>query len=146
LLLWYEYFAVFIFVQIQVCGSVSFSCCAHFKVALVTRVTTLTCQGLSLSKGPNRVGVSFPSPEDGNRSSFRNALLSSYLEFQTLDKAHIPSDSAGWFLSRSSQYDVSIVSTKCRSFTLVVILAAQNLRLPLHKTVQAYVLRPAATN
>jgi hypothetical protein len=32
---------------------------------------------LALSKGPNRVGVSFPSPEDGNRSSFRNVVFSS---------------------------------------------------------------------
>jgi hypothetical protein len=29
---------------------------------------------LALSKGPNRVGVS-PSPEDGNRSSFRNVVF-----------------------------------------------------------------------
>jgi hypothetical protein len=28
------------------------------------------------SKGTNRVGVSLPSPEDGNRSRFRNAVLS----------------------------------------------------------------------
>jgi hypothetical protein len=32
---------------------------------------------LDLSKGPKRVGVSFPSPEDGNWSSFWNVLLSS---------------------------------------------------------------------
>jgi hypothetical protein len=30
---------------------------------------------LALSKGPSRVGVSLPSPEDGNRSSFRNAVF-----------------------------------------------------------------------
>jgi hypothetical protein len=29
-----------------------------------------------LSKGPNRVGVSLASSEDGNRSSFRNVLFS----------------------------------------------------------------------
>jgi hypothetical protein len=33
---------------------------------------------------PNRVGVSLPSPEDGNRSSFRNVVFSSYLEFRNL--------------------------------------------------------------
>jgi hypothetical protein len=33
-----------------------------------------------------------PSPEDGNRFSFRN-VLSSYLEFWTMDKVHTPSDS-----------------------------------------------------
>jgi hypothetical protein len=32
----------------------------------------------ALSKGPNRVGVSFPSPEDSNRSSFRNVVSSIY--------------------------------------------------------------------
>jgi hypothetical protein len=34
----------------------------------------------TLSKGPNRIGF-FPSPEDGNRSSFRNVvfLLSLFL-------------------------------------------------------------------
>jgi hypothetical protein len=32
-------------------------------------------------RGLNRVGVSLPSPEDGKRSSFRNVVFSSYLEF-----------------------------------------------------------------
>jgi hypothetical protein len=32
---------------------------------------------LALSKGPNRVGVSLPSPENGNRSSFQNLDFSS---------------------------------------------------------------------
>jgi hypothetical protein len=41
---------------------------------------------LALSKGLNRVGVSVPSPENGNRSSFRNVAFSSYLELQTVDK------------------------------------------------------------
>jgi hypothetical protein len=45
--------------------------------------------GLALSKRPNRVGVSLPSPEDGNRSSFRNIFL--YLEFWTMDKVQKPS-------------------------------------------------------
>jgi hypothetical protein len=39
-----------------------------------------------ISKGPNRVGVSLPSPEDGNRSSFRDVVFSGYLEFQTMDR------------------------------------------------------------
>jgi hypothetical protein len=47
---------------------------------------------LSLSKGPNRVDVSFPSPEDGNRSSLRNVVFSSYLEFRTMDEVHKPMD------------------------------------------------------
>jgi hypothetical protein len=33
---------------------------------------------LVLSRGLNWVGVFFPSPEDGNRSSFRNVVLSSF--------------------------------------------------------------------
>jgi hypothetical protein len=33
---------------------------------------------LALYKGPNRVGVSPPSPEDGNRSSFLNVVFSSF--------------------------------------------------------------------
>jgi hypothetical protein len=32
---------------------------------------------LALPKGPNRVGISFPSPEDGIRSSFWNIMFSS---------------------------------------------------------------------
>jgi hypothetical protein len=37
---------------------------------------------LALSKGP----YTFPSPEDGNRSSLRNVMFSSYLEFRTMDR------------------------------------------------------------
>jgi hypothetical protein len=44
------------------------------------------------SKGPNRVGVS-PSPEDGNRFSFRNDVLSRYLEYLTMDKVQKPCNS-----------------------------------------------------
>jgi hypothetical protein len=36
---------------------------------------------LAFSQGPNRVGVSLSSPEEGNRINFRNAGFSSYLEF-----------------------------------------------------------------
>jgi hypothetical protein len=39
----------------------------------------------------NTVGVSLPSPEDGNRSSFRNVVFL-YLEFWTMEKVQIPSD------------------------------------------------------
>jgi hypothetical protein len=39
------------------------------------------------------VALSFPSPDAGNRSSFRNVLFSTYLEFRTMDKGHKPSDS-----------------------------------------------------
>jgi hypothetical protein len=41
---------------------------------------------LALSEGPDRVGVYFPSPEEGNRSSSRNNVLSTYLELRTIDR------------------------------------------------------------
>jgi hypothetical protein len=45
---------------------------------------------LVLSEGPNKVGVSLPSPVDGNRSSFRNVVFSIYLEFRTMDQVPKP--------------------------------------------------------
>jgi hypothetical protein len=45
---------------------------------------------LALSKGPNRVGVSPPPSEDGNKSSFRNIVFSSYLEFRAMNKSRKP--------------------------------------------------------
>jgi hypothetical protein len=48
---------------------------------------------------PNRVRVSFPSLEDGNRFSLRNAVVSSYLEYRTMGKYHEPSDSQCYTLS-----------------------------------------------
>jgi hypothetical protein len=48
---------------------------------------------LALSKGPNTVGVSLTSLEDGNESSFRNVVFfSSYLEFEAMDILQKPSD------------------------------------------------------
>jgi hypothetical protein len=44
-------------------------------------------------KGPNRVDVSLPSPEDGNRSSFWSVVFSSYLEFWAKEKVQKPSNS-----------------------------------------------------
>jgi hypothetical protein len=44
-----------------------------------------------LHEKPKRVDVSLSSPEDGKRSSFRNFMFSSYLEFFTMDKVHKPS-------------------------------------------------------
>jgi hypothetical protein len=38
-------------------------------------------------------GVALPSPEDGNRSSLRNVVLSVYLEFRTMDEVKKPDDS-----------------------------------------------------
>jgi hypothetical protein len=50
------------------------------------------------SQGPDRVGVSLPSSEDGNTFSFRNIVFSNYLEFRIMDEVQKPSDS-GWMLS-----------------------------------------------
>jgi hypothetical protein len=47
---------------------------------------------LALCKAPNKVGVSFPSPEDGKVSSFRNAVFSGYSELRTMDKVLNQSD------------------------------------------------------
>jgi hypothetical protein len=48
---------------------------------------------VSLSKEPNGVRASLPTPEDGNRSSLQTIVFCSYLEFQMMDKAHKPNDS-----------------------------------------------------
>jgi hypothetical protein len=45
------------------------------------------------SKGPNRVGVSLRSPEDGNRYSVRNVVLSGLLQFRTIHRALKSGDS-----------------------------------------------------
>jgi hypothetical protein len=39
---------------------------------------------LVFPKGYNRVGIFFPSSEDGNRFNFRNIMFSSYLEYRLL--------------------------------------------------------------
>jgi hypothetical protein len=53
---------------------------------------------LALSKGPNKVGVSLPSLEGGNRSSFRIVVFSGYLEFRNEDKVQKPGDSETFFV------------------------------------------------
>jgi hypothetical protein len=45
---------------------------------------------LALSKGPNRVGVSPSSPEDGNRSCFRNVVFSSFLDYRAMNNVQAP--------------------------------------------------------
>jgi hypothetical protein len=47
----------------------------------------------AFSKRSNRLGVSIPSLEDGNRSNFRNVVCSAWLGFRTMNKIHKPSDS-----------------------------------------------------
>jgi hypothetical protein len=65
-------------------------------------------------KGSNRVGVSLPSPEDGNGRSFQNCLFSSYLDVQTMDHVHKPNDSVTPFLSflfSRRQFTTLLIST-----------------------------------
>jgi hypothetical protein len=59
---------------------------------------------LALSKRPNRACVSFPSSDVGNRSSFRNVVFHTYLQFRTADKAvkHGDSERSMTFLTRST--------------------------------------------
>jgi hypothetical protein len=45
------------------------------------------------SKRSNRIGASISSLEDGSRSSFRNVVFSSYLEFWIVDRVQRPNDS-----------------------------------------------------
>jgi hypothetical protein len=56
--------------------------------------------------------VSLISPEDGNISSFRNVVLSSYSEFQTMDEDQKPCDLMKW--------------TNERHFILINILVFQH--------------------
>jgi hypothetical protein len=49
------------------------------------------------AEGHNRVDVSLPSPQERNRSSFRNIVFYSYLELQVMDIVHKPSDSEPYF-------------------------------------------------
>jgi hypothetical protein len=48
---------------------------------------------LLLSKGPNIVGISLPSPEDENGSIFQLLVFYSYLEIRAMDKVQKSSDS-----------------------------------------------------
>jgi hypothetical protein len=56
---------------------------------------------LAFTKGPNGAGVSLPSPEDGNRSSFRNFSFSNCFEFRTMDEVQNLNDSKGKLFSSS---------------------------------------------
>jgi hypothetical protein len=57
------------------------------------RLENVQWMRLALSNGPNRVGVSLSSPEDGNRSSFWNVVFSSYLKFRPIDQVQKLNDS-----------------------------------------------------
>jgi hypothetical protein len=61
-----------------------------FRQQSGTEIVSMQWLKLALSERPKRVCVSLPSPEDGNRSSFRNVVFSMYLEFRTMDKVQNP--------------------------------------------------------
>jgi hypothetical protein len=54
---------------------------------------------LVLYKGPERVDVSLPSPEEEKRCSFRDVSFYSYLEYRTMDRVQKLSDSECYKLS-----------------------------------------------
>jgi hypothetical protein len=56
---------------------------------------------LTPSKRPNIIGVSLPSPEDESRSIFGNVASTNYLEFRTMGKVHIHSESVFYGLLNS---------------------------------------------
>jgi hypothetical protein len=43
----------------------------------------------SFCKGPNRVGVLLPSPEEGNRSSFQNTVFYRFFEFRMIHSSEL---------------------------------------------------------
>jgi hypothetical protein len=63
---------------------------------------------LALSKGPSRVSVLLPSPEDGNRPSYPNVVFSSYLEFETMDKVQKASGSGPALYSFQQHREISL--------------------------------------
>jgi hypothetical protein len=77
----------------------------HLLCPLETDLSKFQLLRLAISEEPNRVGVSLFSPEDGNESSFRNAMFSDYLEFWTIDKAQEPTDSEHGFHNNISSLE-----------------------------------------
>jgi hypothetical protein len=59
--------------------------------------------GLALSKGPNRVDASLPTPEDANRTIFQKMSFYSYLEFWKIDRVLQPSNS-GYYTPLSEPF------------------------------------------
>jgi hypothetical protein len=56
---------------------------------------------VALSIVPNKVGVSFPSYEGGNRWSFQRVVLSSYSGYQPMAKVQTPSNSESIHTARN---------------------------------------------
>jgi hypothetical protein len=66
-----------------------------------------TCRLCWKFRGPN------PSPEDGNRFDFRNVVLSSYLEFWTVDKVQKPFESVCYGSGFDFQQVEDVVCSTC---------------------------------
>jgi hypothetical protein len=79
-----------------------------------------------LIKGPNKVDISLPSPEDGDRSSFQNIVFSSYLEFLTMDQVQKANDSKSdsWCLKRGAASQVPFFFTFPFSISLSLSLCS----------------------
>jgi hypothetical protein len=80
--------------------------------AVVNMTWVILCLRLALCKRPNRLYISVSSPEDGNGSSFRNAVFPSYLEFRAMGKIQKTNDSehtskTPWPESASKLYRLS---------------------------------------
>jgi hypothetical protein len=65
----------------------------HCRSVRKCRRQSLDSLRLAISDGPNRVGASHRSPEDRNRSRFRNLVLFCvFLEYQTMGEVQEPSN------------------------------------------------------
>jgi hypothetical protein len=69
------------------CRIILICSCLRFNIIEIGSVSVF-----SWGEGPNRVGVSLPLHEDGNASSFRNAVFQ-FLECRTMHKVQKPSNS-----------------------------------------------------
>jgi hypothetical protein len=96
--LWYAWgngywaFNVTIVYRLILCAILNFKCCMPLlnEKHRVSETGTLgPVIGLTLSYGPNGLGSSLPSSENGNRSSSRNAVFLD-LEFWTIDEVQKP--------------------------------------------------------
>jgi hypothetical protein len=70
---------------------------------------------LALSEGSNRICVSLPSPEDGNRSGFWGVVVSSHLEYQKMDKVQSPSDTECYIPSSELLYPTTLLCGCCKN-------------------------------
>jgi hypothetical protein len=103
-----------------------FQVCLTFIKVLILRfhvtshLKNLVSGNLALFNGPNTVGVSLRSSEDGNRTSFRTSVISSYLESRMMAKVQEPSGSV---CSAPSSESIRINSVfKCITLLLLLLI------------------------